>query len=204
MKRGIVSTGILALLIGMASQAQANRISMTGQPLTNRIGLHGAYSNGGDVEEPEIGIGGQVEFPINHILSVEFAVSHFSEEIAGSDGASIDQDLTSIGVSAVFRKALGPQLGGYMLFGADYNTIDTDSNVHNVNMELDDEIGFHIGTGLNLAISYNMELFAEYRYTFLETEGEEEMSDGVMGASLTEGDYEYDFGLAKLGVNFLF
>jgi opacity protein-like surface antigen len=193
MKRGIVSTGILALLIGMAGQAQANR-----------MGLHGAYSNGGDVEEPEVGIGGQIEFPINHILSVEFAISHFSEEIEGGDGASIDQDLTSIGVSAVFRKALGPQLGGYMLFGADYNAIDTDSNVQNVNMELDDEIGFHIGTGLNLAISYNMELFAEYRYTFLETEGEAKVTDGLMDASLTDGDYEYDFGLAKLGVNFLF
>ncbi len=193
MKRGIVSTGILALLIGIAGQAQANR-----------IGLHGAYSNGGDIDEPEIGIGGQVEFPINQILSVEFAVSHFSEEIEGSNGVNIDQDLTSIGVSAVFRKTLGPQLGGYMLFGADYNTIDTDSNVQNVNMELDDEIGFHIGTGLNLAISYNMELFAEYRYTFLETEGETEMADGILDASLTDEDYEYDFGLAKLGLNFLF
>jgi opacity protein-like surface antigen len=193
MKRGIVSTGILALLIGVAGQAQAGR-----------IGMHGAYSNGGDVEEPEVGFGGQIEFPINHILSVEFAVSHFSEEIEGSNGTTLDQDLTSIGVSAVFRKALGPQLGGYMLFGADYNTIDTESNVHNVNMELDDEIGFHIGTGLNLAISYNMELFAEYRYTFLETDGEEELTDEMMEASLTDGDYEYDFGLAKVGLNFLF
>ncbi|WP_446009714.1 outer membrane beta-barrel protein [Candidatus Electrothrix sp.] len=193
MKRGIVSTGILALLIGMAGQAQASR-----------IGMHGAYSNGGDVEEPEVGIGGQIEFPINHILSVEFAVSYFSEEFEGSNGTTIDQDLTSFGVSAVFRRALGPQLGGYMLFGADYNTIDTESNFHNVNMELDDEIGFHIGTGLNLAINYNMELFAEYRYTFLETEGDVEMTGGLLDASLTDGDYEYDFGLAKLGLNFLF
>jgi opacity protein-like surface antigen len=193
MKKGIVSTGILALLIGMAGQAQANR-----------IGMHGAYSNGGDVEEPETGIGGQIEFPINQILSVEFAATHFSEEIQGNDGVTFDQDLASFGVSAVFRTALGPQLGGYMLFGADYNIIDTDSNVHNVNMELDDEIGFHIGTGLNLAINYNMELFAEYRYTFLETEGEAEITDTLMDGVLVEGDYEYDFGLAKLGVNFLF
>lgn len=185
MKRGIVSTGILALLIGMAGQAQANR-----------IGMHGAYSNGGDVEEPEVGIGGQIEFPINETLSVEFAATHFGEEIQGSNNVTFDQDLTSFGVSAVFRRAFGPQLGGYMLFGADYNIIDTDSNVHNGNMELDDEIGFHIGTGLNLAINYNMELFTEYRYTFLETENDSEL--------LGSEDYEYDFGLAKLGVNFLF
>lgn len=192
MKRGIVSTGILALLIGMAGQAQAAR-----------IGIHGAYSNGGGVEEPEIGFGGQLEFPINPILSVELAVTQFSDEVEGDGLTAIDQDVTSVGLSAVFRGPFGPQLDGYMLFGADYNSIDTDSNGHNVNMELDNEIGFHIGTGVNFLISYNMELFAEYRYTFLETDGE--VSNSTSGTTMTtEEEYEYDFGLAKLGLNFLF
>ena len=190
MKRGIVSTGILALLIGMAGQAQAAR-----------IGIHGAYSNGGGVEEPDMGFGGQMEFPVNPILSVEFSVTQFSDEVEGDDATTLDQDVTSIGLSAVFRGPFGPQLDGYMLFGADYNSIETDSNAHNVNMELDNEVGFHIGTGLNLAVAYNMELFAEYRYTFLETDGE--VSDPVSGTT-TEKEYEYDFGLAKLGLNFLF
>jgi len=193
MKRRIVYTGILALLIGMAGQAQASR-----------LGIHGVYSNGGDVEEPETGFGGQLELPINPILSVELAVSQFSDEIENGD-STIDQDLTSIGLSAVFRGPLGPQLNGYMLFGANYNTIDTDisfknpavSSAMNSNMELDDEVGFHIGAGLNLAISYNMELFTEYRYTFLETDNETALPD-------SEEEYQYDFGLAKLGLNFLF
>ncbi|CAK8725119.1 Opacity protein [Candidatus Electrothrix laxa] len=205
MKRRIVYTGILALLVGMASQAQASR-----------LGIHGVYSSGGDVEESEIGFGGQLELPVNQVLSVELAVTKFSDEIEGSD-STIDQDLTSIGLSAVFRGPLGPlgplgqQLEGYMLFGANYNSIDTDVSLKNSaassgvssNMELDDELGFHIGAGLNFAISYNMELFAEYRYTFLETEGEEELSD-MYGTLTTTGDYEYDFGLGKLGLNFLF
>lgn len=199
MKRGIVYTGILALLVGLAGQAQASR-----------LGIHGVYSNGGDVEESELGFGGQLEIPINPILSVELAVTKFSDEIEGND-AIIDQDVTSIGLSAVFRGPVGPQLDGYMLFGANYNTIDTDlsfknplmSNSIHSKMELDDDIGFHVGAGLNLAISYNMELFAEYRYTFLETEAEAELSD-VNETLFTEGDYQYDFGLAKMGLNFLF
>jgi opacity protein-like surface antigen len=193
MKRRIIYTGILALLVGMAGQAQASR-----------LGIHGAYSTGGNVEEPEIGFGGQLEFPINPILSVELAVTKFSDEIEGAD-YTIDQDLTSIGLSAVFRGPLGPQLDGYMLFGADYNTIDTDisftnptvSSAMNSNMELDDEVGFHIGAGLNLAITYNMELFTEYRYTFLETDNETAQPG-------SEEEYQYDFGLAKLGLNFFF
>ena len=205
MKRRIVYTGILALLVGMAGQVQASR-----------LGIHGAYSSGGDVEESEMGFGGQLEVPVNQILSVELAVTKFSDEIEGND-STLDQDLTSIGLSAVFRGPLGQlgplgqQLEGYMLFGANYNTIDADINLKNSalsktghsNIELDDELGFHIGAGLNFAISYNMELFAEYRYTFLETEGEEGISD-MYGTTTTVGDYEYDFGLGKLGLNFLF
>jgi len=205
MKRRIVYTGILALLVGMAGQAQASR-----------LGIHGAYSSGGDVEESEMGFGGQLEVPVNQILSVELAVTKFSDEIEGS-GSTLEQDLTSIGFSAVFRGPLGPlgplgqQLEGYMLFGANYNSIDTDislknstfSNTTTSNLDLDDELGFHIGAGLNVPIAYNMEVFAEYRYTFLETEGEEEITN-MHGTIITEGDYEYDFGVGKLGLNFLF
>ncbi|MCI5140619.1 MAG: porin family protein [Candidatus Electrothrix sp. ATG1] len=199
MKRGIVSTGILALLIGATSQAQATR-----------LGIHGVFSNGGDVEDSELGFGGQLELPINPILSVELAVTQFGDEVEG-DGVTLEQDLTSVGLSAVFRGPIGPYVDGYMLFGANYNTIDTDISIQdpaiasliNTNMELDDEIGFHIGAGFNFAIAYNMEFFAEYRYTFLETEGEAEVSN-MYETLTTGGDYEYDFGVAKIGLNFLF
>lgn len=186
MKRRIIYTGILALLVGMASQAQASR-----------LGIHGGFSNGGDIQDSELGYGGQLELLVNPFLSFEFAVTKFSDEIEGKGDATLDQDLTSIGLSAVFRGPLGPlgplgqQLEGYTLFGANYNTFDMDK------MEADDAIGFHIGAGLNLPVAYNMELFTEYRYTFLETEWEAELPD-------MEEDYNYDFGVAKLGLNFLF
>jgi opacity protein-like surface antigen len=186
MKRRIVYTGILALLVGMASQAQATR-----------LGIHGVFSNSGDIEDSDLGYGGQLELPVNPFFSVEFAVTHFGDEIKGKDGATLDQDLTSIGLSAVFRGPLGPlgpygqQLEGYTLLGADYNSFDIDKR------DADDAVGFHIGAGLNLPIAYNMELFTEYRYTFLETEWDTDLPD------MTE-DYNYDFGVAKLGLNFLF
>lgn len=200
MKRGIISTGILALLIGATSQAQATR-----------LGIHGGYSNGGDVENSQLGIGGQMELPINHVLSMEFAVTKFSDEME-SDYMTLDQDVTSLGLSAIFRGPLGPQLDGYMLFGANYNIFDTDvsfdspsyASYYSASMELDDQVGFHVGAGVNFAVTYNMELFAEYRYTFLETDGEMEISDIYGATSIDEGDFSYDFGLAKLGLNFLF
>jgi len=190
---------------------------MAGHAQASRVGIHGAYSNGGDVEESELGFGGQLEFPINPIFSVELAMSQFSDEMEG-DGTKIDQDLTSIGLSAIFRGPIAPQLDGYMLMGGNYNIFDMDTSFssplvyngvnYSVDMDMDDEVGFHVGAGLNFAVSYNMEFFAEYRYTFLETEGETELSgtDGNMTVILpiAEGDYEYNFGVMKVGMNFLF
>jgi opacity protein-like surface antigen len=186
MKRRIVYTGILALLVGMASQAQATR-----------LGIHGIFSNGGDIEDSEMGYGGQLELPVNPFFSVEFAVTQFGDEIKGKSGETLNQDLTSIGLSAIFRGPLGQlgplgqQLEGYTLLGANYNSFDIEK------MDADDAVGLHLGAGLNLPIAYNMELFTEYRYTFLKTEWETELPNIVE-------DYNYDFGVAKLGLNFLF
>lgn len=179
MKRTIICAGALALLIGVTGQAQATR-----------LGLHGVFSNGGDVGDSELGIGGQLELPVNPFMSVELAVTQFGDEIE-NNGTTIDQDLTSIGLSAVLRGPIGPQLEGYTLVGLNYNTFDMDKK------EVDDAVGFHIGAGLNLPIAYNMELFSEYRYTFLETEFETEVPG-------MDEDYDYSFGVAKLGLNFMF
>ena len=72
------------------------------------------------------------------------------------------------------------------------------------NVDIDDSVGFHLGAGLNMPIQKNWELFAEYRYTFLELEGEVSVS----GMGITESEDiekgDYDFGLLKVGVNYLF
>jgi opacity protein-like surface antigen len=215
MKRRILSTGILALLVGMAGQAQASR-----------LGIHGVYSNGGDVEESELGFGGQLELSVNPMFSIELAVSRFSDVLAEEQGyigqnfttMTSELDLTTIGLSAVFRGPLAPQLQGYLLVGADYNIIDSDINVDppivsngvNIDFEVDtdDELGFHVGAGVNYALPYNWEFFAEYRYTFLEIESEIAVTGSKDGTTVSipigEGERDYDFGLAKVGLNFLF
>ena len=179
MKRTMIYAGALALLIGVTGQAQATR-----------LGLHGVFSNGGDIGDSELGIGGQLEIPVNPFMSVELAVTQFGDEVE-SNGTTVGQDLTSIGLSAVLRGPIGAQLEGYTLLGLNYNAFDMGD------VDVDDAVGFHIGAGLNLPIAYNMELFSEYRYTFLETEFETEVSG-------MDNDYEYSFGVAKLGLNFLF
>jgi opacity protein-like surface antigen len=73
----------------------------------------------------------------------------------------------------------------------------------NADVDVDNEVGFHVGAGLNFPLQNNWELFAEYRYTFLELEGDISVSAmGITESRSLEGDY--DFGLLKVGVNYLF
>ncbi|MCI5208490.1 MAG: porin family protein [Candidatus Electrothrix sp. ATG2] len=198
MKRQIVATGILALAVGIAGQAQASR-----------MGVHGAYSMGGDIEESEVGFGGQLELSLNPMFSIELAVSRYGDEL-DEDGILLEQDLTSIGLSAVFRAPLGPQLQGYALVGANYNIVDMDVDIEPQNginftgeVDTDDATGFHAGGGINFALPNNWDLFIEYRYTILELEGEVSVSAlGVTSSDQIEGDN--DFGLLKVGLNYLF
>ncbi|MCI5224298.1 MAG: porin family protein [Candidatus Electrothrix sp. AR4] len=210
MKRLIAATGMFILLIAGTSHAQGM--------INSRIGVHGAYSTGGDVEESEAGFGAQAEFSINPIFSIELSVSRFSDDLEEEDGMSIEQDLTTIGLSAVCRMPFAENMHGYLLGGMDYNIIEVDFTAEpaiyngisvnrNADIDMDNEVGFHVGAGLNFAFQNNWELFTEYRYTFLETEGEGVVSASTMGRMASKsigGDYDYDFGLLKIGVNYLF
>ena len=192
--------GMLLVCVAVTSHAQEIRIS--------RTGAHGAYSVGGDIEESKVGFGAQAELAINSQFSIELALSRFSDEYDEA-GISLEQDLTTIGVSVVYRAPLGENVLGYLLCGLDYNIVDMDASIDpavygiSMNTDVDNELGFHIGAGLNFVLQSNWELFAEYRYTFLELEGD--ISVSAMGISADESfDGDYNFGLVKVGVNYLF
>ncbi len=202
MKRLFSATGTLLLLVAVTTPAQASR-----------IGAHGVYSTGGDIEESKAGFGGQLELSINPMFSIELAVSNFIDEFADDDdeAISIEQELTSVGLSAIFRAPLAPHLQAYALVGANYNTVemeliekpDSDIDIDS-DFDLDDEVGFHAAAGLNLGLQDNLEFFGEYRYTVLELEGE--MSASVTGQETVNKTIagDYNFGLLKIGVNLLF
>ncbi|MDL1978801.1 MAG: porin family protein [Deltaproteobacteria bacterium] len=201
MKRVLSMIGMLLVCVAVTSHAQEMR---------SRAGAHGAYSVGGDIEESKAGFGAQAELAVNSNFSIELALSRFSDEY-NEAGISLEQDLTTIGVSAVYRAALGENVHGYLIGGLDYNIVDMDASIDpavygismNADVDVDNEVGFHVGAGLNFPLQNNWELFAEYRYTFLELEGDISVSAmGITESRSLEGDY--DFGLLKVGVNYLF
>ena len=207
MKRLIVATGIFVLIIAGTNNAQASR-----------IGINGAYSMDGDVEESEGSYGAQIEFSIIPMFSIEIAASRFTDDLKEENGMSLEQDLTTIGLSAVCRVPFAGNLRGYLLGGLDYNIVEWDFKAdpvisngvsinRNADIDIDSAIGCHVGAGLDFVLPNNWELFAEYRYTVLESEGEGTVSVSANGITLSEpigGDFDYDFGLLKIGVNYLF
>ena len=176
----------------------------------SRIGVHSAYSSGGDVEDAQFGFGAQAEFAFTPNVSIELSVSQFSDEYEES-GIKEDLDVTTIGLSALFRAPLGRKAGIYFLGGLDYNIADLDISLDravwgptmNASADVDDEFGFHLGAGINLLLHKNVELFAEFRYTFLALDADLSVTSGAYGDSArVEGDY--DFGLFKIGINYKF
>lgn len=189
----------------------------------SRLGLHGSYSLGGDVEDSEFGFGGQVEMSVTPNVFVELAVSHFSDEPVRTRPAvreTMELDLTTIGLSAILRGPLTDWIQGYVSAGVNYNIPDTDTRVaptqeiwtpHTVEIDLDNRFGYHIAAGLNYPVHENWELFVEYRYTFLKLKGDWTATiphtlDGVSWEHVDVVSYkeDYNFGLVKLGVNYRF
>ena len=56
-------------------------------------------------------------------VGVELAASRFSDEY-DEEGISLEQDLTTIGLSVVGRATLVQNLQGFLLAGVDYNIAD--------------------------------------------------------------------------------
>lgn len=192
--------GIIVLFVAGTSHAEGVKFS--------RLGAHGSISLGGDIEDSNIGFGAQTELSLTPHVSIELALSHFSDE-KEKDWYSYDLDLTTIGISAVFRAPLAEKIKGYLLGGIDYNIADLDVNpnydvpIVSASADVDDEVGFHLGGGLNFMLQKNWELFAEYRYTFLELNGDISYSYANLPVSYSL-DEDKDFGLLKIGINYLF
>jgi len=158
-----------------------------------KLGGHGAYTVGGDVEEENAGVGAQLAVEFNDAFSMELSGSWIEDEVdLGLD--VIDIDFFTIALSARLGTELSEGLALYGGGGIDYNIFEIDE-VENP----DDEAGFHACAGLEIALGENLELFGEYRYTWVEYTVESEDGD----VDFTR-DRDYEFGLARVGLNLVF
>ena len=205
------------------------------------VGGHGAYTVGGDVESEEFGYGAQVGLDISESLSVELSGTMFSDEVDADDLGTLDIDVQHIALSACIDLPLSDVLGFYVGGGVSYNMFEVDEpDLANViaeladnqgmaqayadlvaaggtitgglDIEIDDAIGYHACAGVSLALSDSVELFGEYRFTWLDIEGEASADvtvslGGVVVQQISESqdldEGSYDFGLARVGINIL-
>jgi len=150
-----------------------------------RLGPAIGMSAGGDVDNAfAFGLQGEVSF--GEHLGIELSYMRFDNQ-NDVEGMSLDMDQDTIGLSAVGRKNLVEDLSGYLLGGLNYNLV-------NGGPDVDDELGIHLGFGFNMKSGDFSELFIEYRYTFLELSGDLPGDDS----------WDSEFGLLKLGMNFVF
>ena len=169
-----------------------------------RAGLHLSYSEGGEIVESALGFGGQVEIPVSDGLGVQFAISRFSDEDSMEVG-TVKLDIASAGLSAIF-KSRGEGSSLYLLAGLNYNSFDANVELApaysaaNMTSEVEDDIGFHFGAGVEAPVSRSIDFFLEYRYTSTSLEVRTDVSYRGDSASFEAKD-DFDFGLLKMGIN---
>ena len=154
-----------------------------------KFGGHGAYTVGGDVEEEEFGAGAQLAIEFNEAFSIELSGSWIEDDI----GPAVTIDIFTIALSARLGTELSEGMTLYGGGGIDYNTFDIEQST-----DPDDEAGFHACAGLELALGENLELFGEYRYTWVEYTVTS--SGGDVDLTRRNGN-DYAFGLARVGLN---
>lgn len=147
-----------------------------------KIGGHGSYSIGGDIEDESFGYGAQVVFAATENISLELSGTWFEDEDVGTTF-----DITHI--AATLRLGAPLQDGVFIYGGAggNYNMVD----IERVGDKLDDEVGYHFCGGLEMEISEGVELFGEYRYSFITLDEED--------YGIDEEDFEV--GLIRVGLN---
>ena len=202
MKKNLVLVAICFLSCGLDAQ-----------PLDTRrgsLGVNGSVSATGDVKQSTLGFGFQGEVNLTNNFSVELASSTFSDQIS-IEGFRYKQDITSIGLSGVVRLPISERLNAHLLGGVDYNLINANvdgiykigNTGYSFGANINDTFGGHLGAGLGMLLTTNVELFSEFRFTMMNPSGHIMGEiDGIPYRRPIDGTY--NFGLFKVGLNYLF
>jgi len=199
---------------GLAKDAAPAEIAVTVEetkkPLSASAGAFIGVTAGGDIEENEVAYGGQIQMPFGDVFFLELSAIAVTDT-EGDDEITADFDVQSIGISIGAKAKAAKNCEVYGLFGPNYNMGDLEIDIDqtyapgaSAETDTDDSVGFHVAAGSAYNITPDISIFIEYRYTFLDFEGDIVVirTDG----SRTDGDLEgsFDFGVAKVGLNYLF
>lgn len=187
-------------------------VTFAAQPF--KIGVHTGMPVG-DMDDG-IAYGAQAELGITEKFSIEIAGTTGQESddfdlfnVIGAPGY-MDIDATTFAGSLVFRQPLSDKISIFLLGGISYNTFDADGKPTNdvaspdwITPDIDDQIGYHAGGGIDVQLTDRVSLFAEYRHVFtdLDTTIDYELLNVSQIATTSES---MGYGLAKIGLNISF
>jgi len=159
-----------------------------------KLGAHGAYTLGGDVEDETFGPGAQVTFSGENV-SLELSGTWFENEFE-LGGDTFDIDTFSLAATLRLGGMVSEGVNAYAGGGVNYNIFEIDE----FGDDPDDEAGFHACAGVEIDMGENLELFAEYRHSWVEYTVEIDDDDDIDIEDL-DADLDYEFGMARVGLN---
>lgn len=210
-------------------QASAFDMYDLGEAQTIKVGGHAAYYGGGDVDDEGITGGGQIIFQATRHFSLELSLVEIREDAdqtASAIGIDVEGELeVDIAALALTARADVPLTTRFALYaggGIGYYFIDVDEDVTvspaepftgigaptDIDTDAGEEFGFHVTAGAAFLIFDNIELFADYRFTFLDADIDSDATissvEGEALAGLSNDVDGLDFGLIRIGVNMWF
>ncbi len=192
------------------------------------------YTSGGDLPDDTTVFGWQAAYEFTPEVSLEVAGSwqqhDLTEGIADPvSETDVDLQLGSVAVTAKAGWFVDPATF-YVGAGAGYYIFDTDPDgiaasdalvqpgVENIGLDVDadDEPGYHLAVGMELLLSDQWEVFLEYRHIFLETDvtttittqqgtaDEDTLNDFRRSSESSTESLSFDHGQVRIGVNYRF
>lgn len=179
------------------------------------VGVHAALPLG-DLDDGTA-YGAQTQIGISERMSVELAITTGQskddinlEPTLGAPG-SMDIESTTFASSLIFRQPLCEKMALFVLGGISYCTTDADGKTTSdagspeyIVPTVDDQVGFHVGGGIDVDLSEHIRLFAEYRHTFSDLDATLRYKPSNLDETSREFSDSLDYGLVKLGVGISF
>ncbi|HLR25058.1 MAG TPA: porin family protein, partial [Fodinibius sp.] len=137
------------------------------------IGPRLGYYKADDADEGSFYGGAQIRARLGRIIGIEGAVDYRTAQKYNLGDYSAKVRQVPVTVSALLFLPVSKHFQPYGVagLGAYYDIIDFDSDAEEIPGIEDDhsvDFGYHLGAGLEIPISGNMALNADYRYIFLD------------------------------------
>jgi len=191
-------------------------------------GAHVGYTFGGDVNDESAVCGAQATFALMEAVSLEVAVSRFSDESTETEtwveeGRASrvawisDYDITAITFTARFSRPLQDSLDGYLGAGVGLYLLDADGSARALagsattwaGMDIDPDSGYGLQAvaGVEYGLTDALDLLAEVRYAVMAYYYDATYSGTTQGFTWRESDDDsekYVHGMLRFGLNYNF